>query len=62
MSMYNLSKYSDNYTKTFENLRQYYRVEPNDNLEDSEWFKSKLKIIGKSSKDDSSKNLAIQYL
>ena len=48
--------------KTFGNLRQYYRVEPNDNLEDSEWFKSKLKMIEKSPKDGSSKNVAIQYL
>ena len=62
MPMYNLIKYSDNYTKTFGGLRQYYRVEPNDNLEDSGWFKSKLKIIAKSPKDGSSKNVAIQYL
>ena len=62
MPMYYLSKYSDNYSKTFGNLWQYYRVEPNDNLEDSEWFKSKLKIKGKSPKNGSSKNVAIQYL
>ena len=50
--------------KTFGGLRQYYRVEPNDNLEDSGWFKSKLEIIEKSPKDGSSKNVAvaIQYL
>ena len=53
---------SDNYTKTFGGLGQYYRVEPNANLEDSEWFKSKLKIIGKSPNDGSSKNVEIQYL
>ena len=35
MSMYNLIKYSDSYSKTSESLRQYYKDEPNDNLEDS---------------------------
>ena len=60
--MYNLTKCSDNYTKTFGGLWQYYRVEPNANSEDSEWFKSKLKIIGKFPNDGSSKNVEIQYL
>ena len=36
MSMYNLIKYSDNYSKTSGSLSQYYRDEPNDNLADSE--------------------------
>ena len=44
--MYNLIEYSDNYSKTFDILWQYYRNEPNDNLTDSESFKSKLKITG----------------
>ena len=35
MSMYDLIEYSDNYSKTSESLRQYYRDEPNDNLQDS---------------------------
>ena len=47
MSMYNLIKYSDNYAKTSGSLWQYYRDEPNDNLTDSESFKSKIKITGK---------------
>ena len=46
ISMYNLIEYSDNYSKTSDILWQYYRNEPNDNLTDSESFKSKLKITG----------------
>ena len=41
--MYNLIKYSDNYAKTSGSLWQYYCDEPNDNLADSESFKSKKK-------------------
>ena len=44
MPMYNLIEFSDNYSKTSESLWQYYRDEPNDNLADSESFKSKIKI------------------
>ena len=46
MLLYNLLEYSDNYAKTFGSLWQYYRDEPNDNLADSESFKSKRKITG----------------
>ena len=42
--MYNLIEYSDNYSKTSGSLWPYYRDEPNDNLADSESFKSKIKI------------------
>ena len=42
--MYNLIEYSDNCSKTSGSLWQYYRDEPNDNLTDSELFKSKLEI------------------
>ena len=45
--MYNLIEHSDNYAKTSGSLWQYYRDEPNDNLRDSESFKSKIKITGK---------------
>ena len=45
--MYNLIEYSDNYAKTSRILWQYYRDEPNDNLADSESFKSKIKITGR---------------
>ena len=47
MPMYNLIEYSYNYAKTSGSLWQYYRDEPNDNLADSESFKSKIKITGK---------------
>ena len=47
MSMCNLIEYSDNYAKTSGSLWQYFRDEPDDDLEDSESFKSKIKITGK---------------
>ena len=47
MPMYNLIEYSDNYAKTSGSLWQYFRDEPDDDLEDSETFKSKIKITGK---------------
>ena len=47
MPMYNLIEYSDNYSKTFGSLWQYYKDEPNDNLTDSESLKSKIKILKK---------------
>ena len=36
MPMYYLVEYSINYSKTSGSLWQYYRDEPNDNIEDSE--------------------------
>ena len=47
MPMYNLIEYSDNYVKTTGSLWQYFRDEPDDDLEDSESLKSKIKITGK---------------
>ena len=47
MPMYNLIEYSDNYAKTSGSVWQYFRDEPDDNLADSESFKSKIKITGK---------------
>ena len=47
MPVYNLIEYSDNCAKTSGSLWQYYRDEPNDNLADSESFKSKINITGK---------------
>ena len=47
--MYNLIEYSDNYAKTSGSLWQYFRDEPDDDLEDSESFKSRIKITGKNS-------------
>ena len=55
MPMYNLIEYSDNYAKTTGSLWQYFRDEPNDNLVDSESFKSKIKIKGKTPNDDNEK-------
>ena len=43
MPMYNLTEYSDNYSKTSGRLWQYYKDEPNDNIADCESFKSKVK-------------------
>ena len=57
--MYNLIKYSDNYAKTSGNLWQYFRDEPDDDIEDSESFKSKIKIIGKTPDDDNEKDVEI---
>ena len=51
MPMHNLIEYSDNYAKTSGSLWQYYRDEPSDNLADSESFKSKIKITGKTPND-----------
>ena len=49
MSMYNLIEYSDNYSKTSGSLWQYYKDDPDDNIIQSESFKSKIKITGKTS-------------
>ena len=46
MPMYNLLQYSDHYSKTSRSLWQYYKDDPNNNLTDSESFKSKVKITG----------------
>ena len=59
MSMYNLIKYSDIYSKTSESLWQHYRDEANDNLADSELFKSKVKITGNTTDDDNTKDVEI---
>ena len=44
--MYNLTEYSDSYSKTCGSLWQNYKDEPNDNLANSESFKFKVKITG----------------
>ena len=48
MPVYNLIGYSDNYSKILRSLWQYYRDDINDNITQSESFKSKIKITGKS--------------
>ena len=59
MPMYNLIEYSDNYPKTSGSLWQYYRDEPNNNLADSESFKFKVKITGKTPNDDNETDVEI---
>ena len=62
MPMYNLMEYSDNYAKTTGSLWQYFRDEPDDNIEDSESFKSKIKITGKTPDADNEKDVEIMVL
>ena len=57
--MYNLIEYSDNYSKTSRSSLQYYKDEQNDNLADSELFKSKVKITGKTPDNGNTKNVEI---
>ena len=59
MPMNNLIEYSDNYAKTTGRLWQYFRDEPVDDIEDSESFKSKVKITGKTPNNDNEKNVEI---
>ena len=47
MPMYNLIEYSDNYSKISRSLWQYYSDDTNDNITQSESFKFKIKITGK---------------
>ena len=56
MSMYNLIDYNDNYSKILGSLWQYYKDEPNDNLTDSESFKSIIKITWKTPADANAKD------
>ena len=57
--MYNLIEYSDNYSKTSGSLWEYNKDETNDNLPDSESFKFKVKITGKTPADRNTKNFEI---
>ena len=59
MPMYNLIEYSDNYSKTSGSLWQYYKDDPNDNLANSESFKSKVKITGSTPADGNTKDVKI---
>ena len=59
MPMHNLIEYSDNYARTTGSLWQYFRDDPNDNLADSESFKSKIKITGKTPNNNNIKNVEI---
>ena len=59
MPMYNLIEYSDNHSNISGSLWQYYKDESNDNIADSESFKSKVKITGKAPADRNRKNVEI---
>ena len=59
MPMYNLIEYSDNYAKTSGSLWQYFRDQPDDNLADSESFKSKIKLTGTTPNNDNEKDVKI---
>ena len=59
MSMYNLIEYSDNYSTTSGSLWQYFKDEPDNNLSDSESFKSKVKIMRKTPADTNTNNVEI---
>ena len=62
MPMYNLSDYSDNYSKTSGSLWQYYKDNPNDNITQSESLKSKIKITGKTPAAGNTKDIEISVL
>ena len=59
MPMYNLIEYSDNYSKTSGILWQYYKDNPIDNIENSELFKYKIKITGKTPNNGNTKYVEI---
>ena len=59
MPIYNLIDYSDHYSKTSGSLWRYYKDEPNDNIADSESFKSKVKSTGKTLDDGNTKDVEI---
>ena len=59
MPMYNLIEYNDNYSKTSGILWQYYKDDPNDNITQTESFKSKIKITGKTPVEGNTKDVVI---
>ena len=59
MPMYNLIEYSDNYSKKSGGLWQYYKKEPNDNLANSESFKSKVKMTANTPAGGNTKDVKI---
>ena len=59
MPMDNLIEYSDNYSKRFGSLCQYDKDDPNDNITQSESFKSKIKITGKTPAAGNTKDVEI---
>ena len=58
MPIYNLIEYRVNYSKT-SGFWQYYKNDPNDNITQSELFKYKIKITGKTPAVGNTKNVEI---
>ena len=59
MPMYDVTEYSDNFSKTSGSLWQYYEDDPNNNLTDSELFNSKVKVTGETPADRNTKDVEI---
>ena len=59
MPIYNLIEYNDNYSKTSGSLWQYYKDDPKDNITQSESFKSKIKVTGKTPTAGNTKDVEI---
>ena len=59
MPMYNLIEYIDNYSKASGSSWQYYKDDTNDNITQSESFKSKIKMTGKTPADGNTKDVEI---
>ena len=59
MPMFNLIEYRNNYSKTSRSVWQYYKNDSNDNITNSESFKSKIKITGKTPGDRNTKDVEI---
>ena len=59
MPMYQLIECSDNYSKTSRSLWRYYKDDPNDNIANSESFKSKVKTTGKTLNNGNTKDVEI---
>ena len=52
-------EYSDSFSKTSRGLWEYFKDEPNDNLANSESFKSKVNITGNTPADGNTKDVEI---
>ena len=59
MHLYDLTEYSDNYSKSSGSLSHYYKDDPNDNIEQSESFKSKIKRSAKTPAAGDTKDVEI---
>ena len=59
MPLYNLIEYSDNFSEKSKRLWQFYKDEPNDNITESESFKSKIRITVKTPDNGTTKIVEI---